>query len=279
MNPSARADGSPLPPHAARPSLFAAPGPSAAGLGDSADALRILSSLTPPPLASRVSFRPWWVGAGLTVLALLGALYGVMQSTSRAPMRVDAPAPVAQMAKPTASTSAHAVPDAEARVALPAQVARIESADQSAAPVPDPFREMSRRPVAASPAVAPSTPAAGKAIRGAVSARTPIKAGKAAEVPGTSASARRRADSDVDLLEAVVAHVSRPAAVGQGSAKPGRRDVVPRPAQSAESVGDLVQRCRAVGGLEGWLCRNRVCDGHWGSDAACPANRPTGPQE
>ncbi len=40
------------------------------------------------------------------------------------------------------------------------------------------------------------------------------------------------------------------------------------------SLAERVQQCRAAGGLDSLLCRNRVCEGHWGADAACPVNQP-----
>lgn len=99
------------------------------------------------------------------------------------------------------------------------------------------------------------------------------------------------ADADVDLIEALVARVSgerrpaeraaadaaarrelaaaSPAPVrNAGAGKPGpSRDVVQRSPEA--TTEELVQRCRALGFLEGELCRWRICEGRWGKDAAC----------
>jgi hypothetical protein len=47
-----------------------------------------------------------------------------------------------------------------------------------------------------------------------------------------------------------------------------REIVVRAPGESTQS---LVNRCRALGLIEGELCRVRICTGIWGIDPACPA--------
>lgn len=105
-------------------------------------------------------------------------------------------------------------------------------------------------------------------------------------------------DKDVDLIAALLSHVSSSskASVGEGMKErmnasntaralsaggaPKRerktvsnRDVVTQ--ASGESTESLVARCRALGFIEGELCRVRVCFGLWGKDPACPSNDPT----
>lgn len=237
-------------------------------------------------------------------LALIGALYGVMQTQGAAHLTpVVASSGPAKVAPKVTLHSAPVVAPPVEPAQKPVRAARIESDPQASLPtdapqVADPFQGLSQanvdKPVVAA-AAAHSKPRAAKYEPSKVAALEPdTQAARRTAVPGPST--KRHADSDVDLLEAVVAHVSgRPAATGAkpdgkvspkaarlSSGKAGiadKHDVMPRQVPAGESVAELVQRCRAVGGLEGLLCRNRVCDGHWGSDAACPANRPPGPQE
>lgn len=275
-------------------------------MADPADGQRILGSLLPPSAAlraGRASTRMKWVAAaGVLALTLIGALHGVMQAQGAAHW-VPVPVAASDRLKMPSQVATKAVPVAPpVEVAQkPTQAARIESDPQASLPtsepqLADPFQALSQasvdKPVVAAAAATHGKPRAsqGEPLKAAVP-----EPGAQAALRTTAAgpSARRSADSDVDLLEAVVAHVSgRPAKAGakpEGKAaskaarspegKAGRHDATPRQAPASESVAELVQHCRAVGGLEGLLCRNRVCDGHWGSDAACPANRPPGPQE
>ena len=123
-------------------------------------------------------------------------------------------------------------------------------------------------------------------------------------------TAARPDDRDVDLLEAMVARVAgkpvAPANSRSAGAPPDaslktaaadKKNADKKASKSGDksndkptdkaagatsrkaALADQVQHCREVGGLEGWLCRNRVCDGHWGTDAACPLSSPNKPQE
>ena len=105
-------------------------------------------------------------------------------------------------------------------------------------------------------------------------------------------------DKDVDLIAALLSHVSSSskASVGEGAKERlsasntartlsaggttkrerkavSNRDVVTQ--ASGESTESLVARCRALGFIEGELCRVRVCSGLWGKDPGCPSNDPT----
>lgn len=99
-----------------------------------------------------------------------------------------------------------------------------------------------------------------------------------------------RKDKDVELIAALLTHVSPSGASGQQStqkkgkpgdetamspvsgggkaAKPGQDVIVRSP---GDSTADLVKRCQALGFIEGQLCRARICAGHWGKDPACPS--------
>ena len=134
---------------------------------------------------------------------------------------------------------------------------------------------------------------------GRTSDRAVVAAAKSAERPG--AAAARNRDTDVVLLEALVSHVSGSApknaspeasrrasseiikdngqAVASSTAAVAHsgepsRDIVLRNTQVRTQ--DLITRCRALGFLEGELCRMRICSGRWGTDPACPVSRPAG---
>ena len=65
---------------------------------------------------------------------------------------------------------------------------------------------------------------------------------------------------------------SSSASLESGTSSSGKveRDIVVR--NAGQSTEALVKRCRALGFLEGELCRIRICSGLWGSDPACPNN-------
>lgn len=115
------------------------------------------------------------------------------------------------------------------------------------------------------------------------------QAGTKAVAPAASGK-----DSDVDLIAALVSHVSRGNNSGKenrkrsakatadaraaASARKDRRtdpghDIVVR--NDGDSTETLVKRCRALGLIEGELCRVRICSGRWGIDPACPGAVPS----
>ncbi len=111
------------------------------------------------------------------------------------------------------------------------------------------------------------------------------------------AKAESRSDSDVDLIKALVARSgevekkrsnaatnnasggnganaegaaqkSAQAHAGTTKSKEARNvDVVER--RNGESTASLLQRCHALGFVEGEFCRWRICSGRWDSDPAC----------
>jgi hypothetical protein len=105
---------------------------------------------------------------------------------------------------------------------------------------------------------------------------------------------KRKDDRDVDLIAALLTRTSegndvakptanvkepkasstrskqnRPA-VTAGSEKQNRNLVVVK--QAGETMEAVVHRCRALGLIEGELCRLRVCSDKWGKDPACPSS-------
>lgn len=95
-------------------------------------------------------------------------------------------------------------------------------------------------------------------------------------------------DSDVNLLEAIVAHSTgadldankKPSAKQKNSSKKSQvspkentktasrnTDIVER--KPGDSTEGLLQRCRQLGFIEGELCRWRICSGLWSVEPAC----------
>lgn len=119
-----------------------------------------------------------------------------------------------------------------------------------------------------------------------------------ADARGVASKKNTGKDKDVDLIAALLTHVSsgakapvsekpkkatsnsptvRTSSLG-GSSKleqktSANRDVVI--AGPGESTESLVKRCKALGFFDGELCRLRICSGMWGKDAACPSNTPS----
>lgn len=100
----------------------------------------------------------------------------------------------------------------------------------------------------------------------------------------TSTTAKNSSkDKDVELIAALLTHVSRPSGSAKDAQKKGdvpvasnrervadpNREIIMR--GTGESTESLVQRCATLGFLEGELCRLRICAGIWGKDTACPS--------
>lgn len=105
-----------------------------------------------------------------------------------------------------------------------------------------------------------------------------------------SAKADNRNDSDVDLIKALVARSGEtdkkpPTKSGNGGSSDAPQKPVPPQAsaprqkearnvdvverRNGESTASLLQRCHALGFVEGEFCRWRICSGRWDSDPAC----------
>ncbi|TAK78331.1 MAG: hypothetical protein EPO12_12940 [Aquabacterium sp.] len=117
-----------------------------------------------------------------------------------------------------------------------------------------------------------------------LTARHPSSAGPAASMPAVPASAWPPAPAasmgEVELPPAA----ARIEADTPSAARDPFAGLAPTPTptqaqaqaqartQAADSTTELLQRCDAVGGLEGVLCRWRICADRWGQDPACPKN-------
>lgn len=231
------------------------------------DSRRILANLEQGEDGA-VTGRPGWAGwslrRGLAAAVLLLILAGAAWWCWR----------------PAASTRAGVPPAATPAAPSPGLPAAIDGARETppterlaAAIVNEvPADRLPGRPVSVAPAAPaapgasslPGTPAAtphaGAAAQG--KADGPPPAGpRVKPAPAAPVLPAGPADSDVVLLTALVAHAS-----GQPSGLPNR-DVVLR--KEGDSTGALLERCKALGPIEGMLCRSRICSGRWDEDAAC----------
>ncbi|QCP52336.1 hypothetical protein FAZ95_24465 [Trinickia violacea] len=131
--------------------------------------------------------------------------------------------------------------------------------------------------VAAAPAIAaakpvssakPSNTAASRAKREAASERhaSKVELAHAAKHTETKKVASKN-DSDADLLAALVART--PPYSAKKPAVPAAQPGAKAP-QASTSLAEQVKDCSTRGFFEDQLCRWRVCDGHWGTDPACP---------
>ena len=114
----------------------------------------------------------------------------------------------------------------------------------------------------------------------------PIKVAAASTskpAPSHNSSSAKKAetarDSDVALLEALVAYSEKAETKFAPREPSAKRDVAPfNPkrdvvmTRGALTTGELVNRCRSLGFLEGMLCRQRICSDLWGKDPACPGS-------
>lgn len=94
------------------------------------------------------------------------------------------------------------------------------------------------------------------------------------ERPKTAAHAKNE-DPDADILAALFKHTN--ATDPAGTAAVGKKgDGTAATTHAAKPVpGSLAARvdaCRSKGFFDGEVCRWQVCNGHWGSDPACPGN-------
>lgn len=253
---------------------------------------RILANLegrvAPVADAPRRSKAPLAALIALAVVAVGGWGIWHSQQSSERPTIVTAAAPAQQTrttaAAPSPSSAAPAAPQ-------PATIVNDDSAAKSAsAPVADNDR-LSRAlannavDVASSAPVATTTKAEApkKAKQLAATSNKSATKAEAARKQRTQqtelaqAQARKRhnstarqattkdADPDADLLAVLVAR-TKPANPPKQPAE------APVPAKSASNatLAARVKDCSTHGFFEDQLCRWRVCDGHWGTDPACP---------
>lgn len=245
------------------------------------------------------------LAAGVTVAALHmndrdGAATPA-QAASAPPVPPLASAAPATAPASTGSEPASAVPPTAAPASAPADAAVINDTNP---PVPDPAATSAPRgPDQLTSALEEGVKPPPAALKNALEAK-PAKPEKPAkqsaqhdEKKKKTAKAEIRNDSDVDLIKALVARSgevekkrsnaatnnasggnganadgaaqkSAQAHAGATKSKEARNvDVVER--RNGESTASLLQRCHALGFVEGEFCRWRICSGRWDSDPAC----------
>ncbi|WP_211463069.1 hypothetical protein [Collimonas silvisoli] len=139
------------------------------------------------------------------------------------------------------------------------------------------------------PKVSKSKPAS-KSVDAPLVSRS-VQEKKTTTQKATKAAAAQPADSDVNILTALVSHgesVTEPpktketAKSKQTAKKKAAEPVLARNTadapdiverKSGDSTGGLLQRCKQLGLIEGELCRWRICSGRWDSDPSCKVNR------
>lgn len=266
---------------ARRPSLFEQPA------GNARTPHREIAVLAPfaTPKTAQPSVR--WATAGVAAVAsafalLAGAtLWAVVNGGNSE--QASPPPPVAQRA-PAKPAAAHAAAPAVASVAPEEPTQSQATAAVVANPAPGATMVDTLDPAEAmQPALAAKT-----ADETGATTASPIAAARTAEAPtqvtprhASSAtpkatqhkplnekpkprSTKPKGEADTALLAALVSHIDHTAA------QTANRDVVGPSAQQG-STAELVARCDRLGGLEGTLCRKRICKGLWGSDPACPS--------
>lgn len=167
-----------------------------------------------------------------------------------------------------------------------------------------PKKKVSETQVVSSPVVVEAKPPVQKAAGSEPASNKKVAANKknpeiaepapAAKIVKTDTTKSSK-DGDVDLIAALLTRVSRPdpatkevkpkavsapakvnsnAAQTSGKRQPEpNRDIVARTAE--DSTESLLKRCKALGFIEGELCRIRICSKLWGVDPACPVPEQT----
>lgn len=246
-----------------RPSLFGSPPPA----GAPAAPLSVLSALEGPapraPGARRRAFP--WIGA-LAVVLVAGATAWMLRSPhagpDAAPVQVAAAAVTApQSAAPPVSERAEVI-----GAAASAAMAAIEELPASAV-VPAP-PVVAAAPVASSAAKAKPREKVEKADKAEKDKRTQVARAEprprpapkpesraAAPAAAAASAATPGSDADVDLIAALVQHLSRDT---RGTEL---------------GIADLVARCKSLQGSEALRCQRRICENYWGRADACPRSQ------
>lgn len=88
--------------------------------------------------------------------------------------------------------------------------------------------------------------------------------------PRVRHAGRDTGDSDVTLLTALIQHVEVESPTARKAARAARHEA-PRTDQPLDSIEARMQACPAANTEAGLRCRQRICAGHAGETAACPA--------
>ena len=288
-------DDTPLTP--SRPSLHSSAAGPASSNGNTRGAgpagLSVLASIGPGPQSSgRRTARLWWGsalllglagGAGLWLASAPRAVDADVQARAVAPspvVAVAAPVPVVTSPSASASASAPAADPAAASAARIENVSGPASAVATAASAPlaavaKAAQKTTPRVRTASAHKTPHQSAQRTALQPALKPRPAGTAQTATAGPDrgeppsaiSPAAFGPKRDTDVDLLEALVAHGARPA-----------RAVPPPKAAGTASVAlsQQIERCNAPGVADAVACLAKACASRGPEDARCaaPARAP-----
>lgn len=272
-----------------RPSLGGTP-------GSKGDQLSILASVggNARNAAAPAKRRRWsWVTSAALAVATIGCVAWLMPfgappsvvapfiadgGTTMAPSSTEAAAAAASTTVPGSSLD-----EAPALAAHePARIETVASGEAAAPTATDhPFVKLNEsttpvQAVAAQPAVHAAAPVS-RPDDSAVSITERREVAKAAgsgpkkrATPQRERTAKRDSpasgDADVDLIAALMAHVS-----GNEATAAGRPAARTRVAHSAPTIAELVRNCSAMTATAARQCRQRICEGYWGKAEACPA--------
>lgn len=280
-------------PTTTRPSLMSAsdtPG---------SDEVRILNSISDGKTGARASATGGKAKSGRKT-AIVAALLLLIGAAAVAVFYASAPSgepvsaamqdrPAAQLVAAADPSPPVTTPSAVAAPALAADAPKTDAAvitDTAPAPAAEaPARSQDQLTSALEEGVKPP-PAA---LKNALEAKPEKPAKHAAahdDKKKKTAKADPKTDSDVDLIKALVARSAEvdkkraarePTAsqklaqsdAGQASKPAAGRNVDVVERNGSESTESLLQRCRALGLVEGEFCRWRICSGRWDSDPAC----------
>ena len=256
------------------------------------EALRMLSGLdskreAPAPNAAT---RWRWGAGGLVMVLASAAAVGLWQATRSPEARLSAPSTAlgnAPVATPMPMGPARLPASSPAPTSAPALIER-------SIPVPTaaPGPEATRAPAATRATVSVNGRQGGVGAvqppganpRAVVQAAQNLQPPRAAATTNAAAPVVARAsvgasnrsipavgkmpagqgpDSDVELLEAMVAHI-------QGLERAAQSPAVPASSARAQSIARLVQECKQLGPEETRACRAQICAGYWGKAEACP---------
>lgn len=252
---------------ARRPSLFEQPA------GRARTPHREIAVLAPFATQKPAQTSVRWATAGVAAVAsafalLAGATLWAMFNGGNAeqapPPKVVHPATkAAPAAAPLVAVAQQDTIDATSASATVLAVAPPSAALVDTAPIAD-VPAASKRTETPPPAAIPPAETTGTQVRHQASSAAPKPTPQAAEKkPKAPKKAKPKGEADTALLAALVSHIDHTAAQN------ANRDVVGTNLQQGNTA-ELVARCDRLGGLEGTLCRKRICKGLWGTDPACP---------
>lgn len=266
--------------------------PSLGGMpGSKDDQLSILASVegNARNAAAPVKRRHWsWLMSAALAVTAIGCVawlmpFGVPPAAVASSIADGSTTPAQPSTEAVAAPASTTVPassredGAAFAVHQPARIETVASSEAAAPTATDhPFVKLndSAVPVQAMAAL-PAAPvsrladSAASIAESRTAAKAPGSGPKKRATPQRERTAKRDSpasgDADVDLLAALMAHVS-----GNEATAAGRPAARTRVAHSAPTIAELVKSCSAMTATAARHCRQRICEGYWGKAEACP---------